>query len=450
MRLFFAVLLTATFALADDWTGKSIKPKEAVKLGRKLGNGIVRDGAEVDTKKTYAVKSDDGTLLELADGYIFKFEAELSKEPDLPKVKAKETDPIKDKGEWFGKKVLPRRDPRTLRMGDWDGDKQIFWRPKNFLNFIVREDKDGFLRVHDMEREGWIAKSELVSEEDAPAWWDKAVKLAPNDSFVWSMRAEGWLKKGETENAIKDYTEAIRLNPQSGYYNNRCVAYRSLKEYDKAISDATEAIRLSADDPYPYSNRGECWYHKEEYKKALADEDEAIRLWPKFTHAYWRRAMIQIGLKEYDKAIDDCTSAIMIDKNYATAYYYRGNAWLLKKQYENAVLDYSEVFRLQPKSEWSVNRLAWIHATCLDAKVRDGKKAVEYGKKLLLLDDRFYGYHDTLAAAYAEAGDFELAVKTQQKAIEMLKADKSADKDDLKKAEARLQLYRDKKPYRDE
>lgn len=58
--------------------------------------------------------------------------------------------------------------------------------------------------------------------------------------------------------------------------------------------------------------------------------------------------------------------------------------------------------------------------------------------------------HGLLAAAYAESGDFELAVAEQRKAIELLKAEKNPDPDDLKKAEARLQLYRDKKPYRDE
>lgn len=52
--------------------------------------------------------------------------------------------------------------------------------------------------------------------------------------------------------------------------------------------------------------------------------------------------------------------------------------------------------------------------------------------------------------ACAEAGDFELAVTEQRKAIGMLKAEKFADKDDIKKAEARLELYRAKKPYRDE
>ena len=382
MRLLLAVLLTATFALADDWTGKSIKPKEAVKLGRKVGNGIARDGAEVDTKKSYVVKSDDGTLLELADGYIFKFEAELGKEPDLPKAKAKDTDAAKDKGEWFGKKVLPKRSESTIQIGDYEDDKPVYWTPHNLMNCTVREDKGGFLRLYDDRREGWVKKEDMVTAEDAPAWWDQEVKKNPNSYYGWHMRGVSWKDKKEYDNAIKDLTEAIRLKP-----------------------DSSES----------YNSRGNAWVCKQEHDKAVADYTEAIRLDPKNATAYICRGMALADKKEYDKAIADYTEAIRLDSKYAGSF----------------------------------NNLAWLHATCPDAKFRDGKKAVEYGKKAIDLSPSWSKY-DTLAAAYAEAGDFDMAVKEQTKAIELLKAEKEFDKDELKKSEARLQLYRDKKPYREE
>jgi hypothetical protein len=51
---------------------------------------------------------------------------------------------------------------------------------------------------------------------------------------------------------------------------------------------------------------------------------------------------------------------------------------------------------------------------------------------------------DTLAAAYAEAGDFEKAISYQEKASKLY-----SDPDDKKKGDERLKLYKDKRPYRD-
>ena len=55
-------------------------------------------------------------------------------------------------------------------------------------------------------------------------------------------------------------------------------------------------------------------------------------------------------------------------------------------------------------------------------------------------------YFRTLAAAYVEVGDFELAMTEQRKVLD----DKQIDATDKKEQEARLALYRAKKPYRDE
>ena len=64
-------------------------------------------------------------------------------------------------------------------------------------------------------------------------------------------------------------------------YCNRGLAYSKKGESDKAITDCTEAIRLRPDDAVAYKNRGWAYGNKGEYDRAIADFTEAIRLDPK-------------------------------------------------------------------------------------------------------------------------------------------------------------------------
>jgi len=78
--------------------------------------------------------------------------------------------------------------------------------------------------------------------------------------------------------------------------------------------------------------------------------------------------------------------------------------------------------------------------------LRDGKRAVELATRVCELTEWKYANPlDTLAAAYAEVGDFDKAVEWQEKASKLY-----TDADDRKKGEDRLKLYQQRKPYREE
>lgn len=78
-----------------------------------------------------------------------------------------------------------------------------------------------------------------------------------------------------------------------------------------------------------------------------------------------------------------------------------------------------------------------------------GAKAVEYGKKALELagQEKPWLYMDTLATAYAEAGDFRKAVDFLKKALGLMT--KPEDQKDRPDMEARLKLFQQGKPFRE-
>jgi tetratricopeptide (TPR) repeat protein len=95
------------------------------------------------------------------------------------------------------------------------------------------------------------------------------------------------------------------------------------------------------------------------------------------------------------------------------------------------------------RPERALNSLAWLRATCPEAEIRDAKEAVELALKACELTDwKDWGIIDTLAAAYAEQGDFDRAIKYQKQVLQMGRSSNEYDK-----VKEHLALYEQHRPY---
>lgn len=98
---------------------------------------------------------------------------------------------------------------------------------------------------------------------------------------------------------------------------------------------------------------------------------------------------------------------------------------------------------LRHRSPTCLNDLAWLLATCSETDLRDGPAAVHFAEIAVAITDRKNAdYMNTLAASYAQAGDFAKAVRIQKKAIELLHTEK-----EQQDYASRLNLYESNKPY---
>ena len=93
--------------------------------------------------------------------------------------------------------------------------------------------------------------------EEAIAQYNEAIRLEPQDAQAHNNRGTTYLRLGQVERAIQDLDEAIRIDPQYAQpYSNRGVAYASLGQLERAIMDFDEAIQLEPQHAAAHNNRG--------------------------------------------------------------------------------------------------------------------------------------------------------------------------------------------------
>ena len=115
---------------------------------------------------------------------------------------------------------------------------------------------------------------------------------------------------------------------------------------------------------------------------------------------------------------------------------------------DKVIFHWTEVIRLQPDNTEVLNNLAWLHAATRDPAIQNPPLALEYASRACeLTDSRHANYVDTLALAYAADGQFNLAIETALKALELALTDGNEKLVD--EINQHLQLYKANKPYYD-
>jgi tetratricopeptide (TPR) repeat protein len=252
-----------------------------------------------------------------------------------------------------------------------------------------------------------------------------------------------YLEKKQFMQAILLFTKAIEANSEyAEVYLGRGAAYKETGQYDEAISDFDKAVELNPNIAVAYYSRGLIYSMKGRYDASISDYAKALKIDPKYIEVYFDRGAAYNKKGQYDQAISDFNKALEINPRYVEAYNNRGFAYKNKGQYDQAISDYTKALEINPRYALAYNNLAWLLATAKEPGFRNGPKALELALKACELSNWKNPYHlDTLAAAYARTGDFENAIKWQEKALESHEESKKTE------AQQYLDLYREHKPW---
>lgn len=155
-------------------------------------------------------------------------------------------------------------------------------------------------------------------------------------------------------------------------------------------------------------------------KEAEIHFTEAVCLDHNYHTPYVNLGVMLAKRGDLDGAITHFVRAVQLKPTNDKAHYNLGQGLFLKGDIPGAIKHYRESLRLEPDSPETLNGLSWILATSSKDKFRDGAEAVQLAKRACELTSyRNPEMLNTLAAAYAEVGDFTEAVKVAQKAIDL-------------------------------
>lgn len=317
--------------------------------------------------------------------------------------------------------------------------------------------------------------------QEALADFDAVLKLKPDDAATHAARGTALALLDKFDDALKSLDKSLELVPRSPFaYIQRARVHAVQENPKEAINDLDKALLIQPDNIQALLLRATMYQQDKKVDKALADVEAVLKQQPGLVAALRIKAllladanrldeaiadleqvrkgdeqdrdaelMVQLAIlyglnKQPQKAIEVYSELIKSDPTVWIAWRGRGDLYLTHGEQAKAKDDFEEALKLQPKDSGILNNLAWLLATSPDEKLRDGKRSIE----LATVACEVTNYKEahilsTLAAGYAEAGEWDKAVDWSQKSLD-------AGEGDIKEQLAKeLESYKQKKPWRE-
>ena len=334
------------------------------------------------------------------------------------------------------------------------------------------------LKLRNEDVDGAIADLEAVLTKD------------PTNQRVAETAVQQLVEMERVEAALELLTKSLEAKPSEGMYRMRAILYRMEGKEDEALADLNKALAMQPRDPMALMQRAEISLARKDIKSAKEDLKSATKLAPQIAQtdqAIFVRCLIaveegrmadaindmktlvqrdpastmrQIQLanlyqsdKRPRKAIEVLTRLLDKDPRNISVLRSRADALLGVGDHDKAIADYERCIKIADNETEDVdlsgilNNLAWVLATSPKDEIRNGKRAVELGERAVeLTEEKQPHILSTLAAAYAEIGDFENAIKWSTKSVELGKDEVHDQQEQLEKE---LESYKAGEPWRE-
>jgi tetratricopeptide (TPR) repeat protein len=262
--------------------------------------------------------------------------------------------------------------------------------------------------------------------EASAAKWKQVLELSPDDEAAHRSLGAVLLMTGHGVESAAHFQKASEIklraatdaNPSSARaFNDLGVLLVGMGRVEEAVAQFEKAAELKPDFAAARANLGGALAKLGRLDEALVQLRQALASDTGYAPAHYNLGLVLSRRGDAQGAIREWRSAIDLDPKYAEAHVSLGDALDAQGRTAEALAHWRDGLQLQPNDPPALRRVAWVLATSPDAAIRDGAEAVAFAVRALELSGgKDAQALDTLAAAYAEKGQFADAALTARRA----------------------------------
>jgi tetratricopeptide (TPR) repeat protein len=260
-----------------------------------------------------------------------------------------------------------------------------------------------------------LTENQLRYWHDSESLFTHALAVTKDNALAHLNLGAAFEENGKSAEALSQYQQALALNPQ----------------------------RYEAD-----NNIGKLLYEMNKPQEALGYCFKAVELNPKRASSHNSLGLVLVALNRFDEAMGQFSVAAHLDANYAAPRFQTGRTLLKLGRDAEAMPFFNEALQIEPDNFQMLIFVARVLASDENSQVRNGSEALALADRANKLANEAQPVAlDTLAMACAEAGRFDEAVQIQQQAVKL--AESAGQNDDAVPMQQRLQLYKNRQPWRE-
>lgn len=196
------------------------------------------------------------------------------------------------------------------------------------------------------------AKIGSTNDETRISELTKAIKIKPNDDYLYLLRAHHYLNQKRYDQAITDLTSSIKVKPTAAAYLARAKVLFDKGQFKASIVDSSKVIELDQKQWIAYEIRANCYLKNGPYESSTQDWKKAIALNPKLERLRVGLAASLARAYEHEAEVEALTDAFKAGMKGKELYRLRADALYKDEKYAEAAEDLTRVLDDYKSDKW--------------------------------------------------------------------------------------------------